>query len=132
MAFRNSKQNFVIIASNLQWPRGTFILGSDFFLHFQCQIHYDTGTFVLAATEIPIRYCKVTLRALTISQNWLAGSVSSQMVHVSSQNWFWPNWPCSWSWASQFSHSSAERGKPQQIFAPGSVYNITSRSTKIL
>ena len=36
------------------------ILGSDFFQHFQCQIHYDTGTFVLGATEIPIRYCKVT------------------------------------------------------------------------
>lgn len=36
------------------------ILGSHFFQHFQCQIQYDTGTFVLGATEIPIRYCKVT------------------------------------------------------------------------
>ena len=36
------------------------ILGSDFFQHFQCQIRYDTGTFVLGATEIPIRHCKVT------------------------------------------------------------------------
>ena len=35
------------------------ILGSDFFQHFQCQIHYDTGTFVVGNTEIPIRYCKV-------------------------------------------------------------------------
>ena len=36
------------------------ILGSDFFEHFQCQIHYDSGTFVLGNTEIPIRYGKVT------------------------------------------------------------------------
>ena len=36
------------------------ILGSDFFQHFGCQIHYDTGTFVVGHTEIPIRYCKVT------------------------------------------------------------------------
>jgi len=36
------------------------ILGSDFFQHFGCQIHYDTGTFVLGHTEIPIRYCKAT------------------------------------------------------------------------
>ena len=36
------------------------ILGSDFFKHFQCQIHYDSGTFVLGNTEIPIRYGKVT------------------------------------------------------------------------
>ena len=35
------------------------ILGSDFFQHFQCQIHYDTGTFVVGNTEISIRYCKV-------------------------------------------------------------------------
>lgn len=36
------------------------ILGSDFFQHFGCQIHYDTGTFVVGHTEIPIRYCKAT------------------------------------------------------------------------
>ncbi|KAL9986207.1 hypothetical protein ACROYT_G000314 [Oculina patagonica] len=36
------------------------ILGSDFFQHFGCQIHYDTGTFVVGHTEIPIRYSKVT------------------------------------------------------------------------
>ena len=36
------------------------ILGSAFFHHFQCQIHYDSGTFVVGNTEIPIRYCKVT------------------------------------------------------------------------
>ena len=24
-----------------------------------CQIHYDTGTFVVGHTEIPIRYCKI-------------------------------------------------------------------------
>ena len=36
------------------------ILGSDFFQHFQCQILYDTGTFVVGNTEIPIRYCRVT------------------------------------------------------------------------
>ena len=36
------------------------ILGSDFFQHFGCQIHYDTGTFVVDHTEIPIGYCKVT------------------------------------------------------------------------
>ena len=35
------------------------ILGSDFFHHHGCQIHYDTGTFVVGDTEIPIRYCKV-------------------------------------------------------------------------
>ena len=36
-----------------------------------------------------------------------------QSVHkwYASINWFWPNWPCSWSWASQFSRSSAESGK---------------------
>jgi len=37
-----------------------YILGSDFSQHFQCQIHYDSGTFVVGNTEIPIRYCKVT------------------------------------------------------------------------
>ena len=37
-----------------------YILGSDFLQHFQCQIHYDSGTFVVGNTEIPIRYCKVT------------------------------------------------------------------------
>ncbi|KAL9952487.1 hypothetical protein ACROYT_G039751 [Oculina patagonica] len=36
------------------------ILGSDFFQHFGCQVHYDTGTFVVGHTEIPIRYSKVT------------------------------------------------------------------------
>jgi len=36
------------------------ILGSGFFQHFGCQIYYDTGTFVVGHTEIPIRYCKVT------------------------------------------------------------------------
>ena len=34
------------------------ILVSDFFQHFQ--IHYDSGTFVVGNTEIPIRYCKIT------------------------------------------------------------------------
>ncbi|PFX29467.1 hypothetical protein AWC38_SpisGene5768 [Stylophora pistillata] len=28
--------------------------------HFGCQIHFDTGTFVVGHTEIPIRFCKVT------------------------------------------------------------------------
>ena len=36
------------------------ILGSDFFEHFQCQIHYDSGIFVSGNTEIPIRHGKVT------------------------------------------------------------------------
>lgn len=36
------------------------ILGSDFFQQYGCQIHYDTGTFVVGDAEIPIRYCKVT------------------------------------------------------------------------
>ena len=31
-----------------------------FFQHFLRQIHYDSGTFVVGNTEIPIRYCKVT------------------------------------------------------------------------
>ena len=47
----------VIIARGLSHD---CILGSDFCQHFQCQIHYDTGTFVVGNTEIPIRYCKVT------------------------------------------------------------------------
>ena len=35
------------------------ILGSDFFQYYGCQIHYDTGTFVVGDAEIPIRYSKV-------------------------------------------------------------------------
>ena len=36
------------------------MLGLDFFQNFQCQIHCDSGTFVVGNIEIPIRYCKVT------------------------------------------------------------------------
>ena len=42
------------------------ILGSDFFQHFGCQIHNDTGTFVVGHTEIPIRYWKATASACRI------------------------------------------------------------------
>ena len=34
------------------------ILGSDFFQHFGCQIHYNTGTFVIQGDDVPIRYVK--------------------------------------------------------------------------
>ena len=34
------------------------IIGSDFFRYFGCQIHYDTGTFVIQGDEVPIRYVK--------------------------------------------------------------------------
>ena len=37
-----------------------FVLGSDFFQHYQCQIHYDTGTLAVGDSEIPIRYRKTT------------------------------------------------------------------------
>lgn len=32
------------------------ILGSVFFQYYGCQIHYDTGTFVVGDAEVPIRY----------------------------------------------------------------------------
>ena len=34
------------------------ILSSDFFQHYGCQIHYDTGAYVVGDAEIPIRHCK--------------------------------------------------------------------------
>ena len=37
-----------------------FVLGSDFFQHYQCQIHYDAGTLALGDSEIPVRYRKTT------------------------------------------------------------------------
>ena len=37
-----------------------FVLGSDFFKHYQCQIHYDTGTLVVGDSEMTIRYRKAT------------------------------------------------------------------------
>ena len=37
-----------------------FVLGSDFFRHYQCQIHYDTGTRLVGDSELPIRYRKAT------------------------------------------------------------------------
>ena len=39
------------------------------------------------------------------------------MERTSSQNWFWPEWPCSWIRAVQFSRSSqpkrGKKGDPQ-------------------
>ena len=37
-----------------------FVVGSDFFQHYQCHIHYDTGALVVGDSEISIRYCKAT------------------------------------------------------------------------
>ena len=47
----------VIIVQGLAHDFG---LGSDFFEHYQCQIHCDTGTLVEGDSEIPIRYRKAT------------------------------------------------------------------------
>ena len=47
----------------------------------------------------------------TYFQNWPAGLVRSEMECASSEiwdNWFYPNWPCSWSWVTQFSWPCAE------------------------
>ena len=35
------------------------LLGTDFFQEYKCKICYDTGTFMVGATEVPIRYQKV-------------------------------------------------------------------------
>ena len=35
------------------------LLGTDFFNEYKCKICYDTGTFMVGATEVPIHYQKV-------------------------------------------------------------------------
>ena len=52
----------VSVLSEDMWKKSGYVskLGSDFFQQYGCQIHYDTGTFVVGDAEIPIRYCKVT------------------------------------------------------------------------
>ena len=50
--------------------------------------------------------CK-KLRSLSICLVW---PVSSKLERMNSQNWFWPEWPCSWIRAAQFSRS----GRPKR------------------
>ena len=66
------------------------ILGSDFLQHFQCQIHYDSGTFVIGNTEIPIRYCEVTPSVCRI---FLCGDIqvepgTEQVIEAKLENGF--------------------------------------------
>ena len=67
MVLEEMKVRFLVGNIDCFWPvmiaqglSHDCILGSDFFQHFDCQIHYYTGTNVVGHTKIPIRYCKVT------------------------------------------------------------------------
>ena len=72
MRIRNgdSDVNFaMIVACNISHD---CLIGTDFFRKYCCSIKYDTGTFVVQRSEVPIHYekhtptmCRITIQSTT-------------------------------------------------------------------